>query len=106
MTAPTKDDPKVVKMPRKKADTKTDWQEHLIQSDKGKPISCVANAIAALRYAPEWDGVLWYDEFAIRTVIRRPPPWTLTTLNFEDTEWTDCDDIRLAEWLQHKGISV
>jgi predicted P-loop ATPase len=106
MTASKGDDPKVVKLPRKKAAASVGWQERLLANEKGGYKACVANAITALRYAPEWDGVLWFDEFSIRTVMRRPPPWELPSMDFPDTEWTDCDDIRLAEWLQHQGISI
>lgn len=100
------DDTKVIKMKPKKSAPKGGWQDRLTLSDKGTPKGCLANAIAALRWAPEWDGVLWYDEFAARTVARRPPPWTPLSIEFDEAVWTDCDDIRLAEWLQNQGIYV
>ena len=111
-TAPT-DDPKVVNLKRKKAGSSkvAGWQEQLILNENGGPKACLANAIHALRSAPEWDGVLWHDEFSVRTVARHPPPWDAAAINhlgadWRECEWTDRDDILTANWLQQQGINV
>jgi predicted P-loop ATPase len=78
-----------------------DWKRNLIRNDAGTVKPLLANAIAALRCAPEWAGVLAFDEFAVRTVTLKPTPW-----NCEPHPWTDTEDILLAEWLQHQGIHV
>ena len=78
------------------------WRARLIRSDKGKQLPVVANALSALRYAPEWQGVLHFDESSLNTVAKAMPPWEDgRTLPFT---WTDEDDIRVADWLQHQGI--
>jgi hypothetical protein len=67
----------------------------------------LANAIHALRKAPEWDGVLWHDAFATVTVARQAPPWASDKEEtWTDTTWSDRDDYLAAEWLQHQGITV
>jgi predicted P-loop ATPase len=108
MTTTPTDDPKVVKLKRKKADPskQAGWREQLILTDKGSPKACLANAIHALRTAPEWDDVLWHDAFSVRTVARCPPPWVPSTLDDYEMEWTDGDDILTANWLQHQDINV
>jgi predicted P-loop ATPase len=106
MTAAPTDDPKVVKMNRQKAKRGTSWKDNLLLNDKGTPKACLANAIDALRYAPEWDGVLWHDEFAVRTIARNRPPFPFPSDEFSEFGWTDRDDILTAEWLQRQGIGV
>ena len=76
-------------------------------SPKKQPKSQLANALIALREAPEWRGVLAYDDFALTAMMLRPPPWR----KHEDNHWTpqrwsDRDDALTADWLQHRGIGV
>jgi predicted P-loop ATPase len=83
------------------------WRAELLVSDKKQPRALLANALTALRRAPEWDGVLAYDEFALITMMRKPPPW----LKHQDNDWTpqrwsDRDDALTANWLQHNDIAV
>jgi hypothetical protein len=66
----------------------------------------LANAITALRGAPEWQGVLWHDAFATTTVARKPPPWIGRPQAWSDTPWADRDDALVADWLQHQDIMV
>ncbi|HKD07761.1 MAG TPA: VapE domain-containing protein [Bryobacteraceae bacterium] len=80
--------------------TPFDWRGELVRSDRGIVRAILANAISALRYAPEWVGVLAWDQFAMRVVARRDTPWGSIG------EWTDQEDRRACEWLQHSGILV
>ena len=48
-----------------------DWTDQLILDKDGKIIANLANLILILREAPKWKGVLGYDEFNARVVIRR-----------------------------------
>jgi predicted P-loop ATPase len=79
----------------------SDWTKRLIRNNTGTIKPILANAITALRHAPEWQGALAFDEFAIRTVTVKATPW-----NDSPHDWEDTEDILLAEWLQHKGIHV
>lgn len=62
----------------------------------------LANAIAAFRHAPEWGGVLAFNEFGFGTVVLNPAPWGVVPKG----EWTDHEDRLAAEWLQRQGILV
>lgn len=78
-----------------------DWKRDLIRNDAGTIKPVLANAIHAFRYAPEFRNVLAYNEFAIRTTALKATPWRQ-----DAGDWTDIDDIRAAEWLQHESIHV
>jgi predicted P-loop ATPase len=82
----------------------TSWRSGLLYNDEGEPRPILANAIHALRHAPEWDGVLWHNEFATTTVARKPPPWAAGVRGWKDMSWSDRDDYLVAEWLQRQGI--
>jgi predicted P-loop ATPase len=84
-----------------------DWHSELLLTATHKPKSLLANAVTALRCAPEWQGVLAYDEFQLTTMALRPPPWLKHEDNsWEPQRWTDRDDALTANWLQHQGICV
>lgn len=78
-----------------------DWKRELIRNISGDIRPLLANAIHALRRAPEWHGVVVYDEFALRTRTVAKTPW-----GADPGEWADADDIRAADWLQWQGIHV
>ncbi len=79
------------------------WQQNLLMNDRGTPRAVLANAITALRVAPEWDGVLGFNEFSMATVALKPPPWPMGAAA---DDWTDQEDRLTADWLQHNGIYV
>jgi predicted P-loop ATPase len=84
-----------------------DWRKLLIRNKSGAPKSQLANALTALRQAPEWQSVLAYDEFALVTMQMKPPPWLKhEDNNWTPKHWTDRDDALTADWLQHQGIGV
>ena len=80
-----------------------DWHARLIRSDKGKQLPVVANALIALRHAPEWEGVLSFNESSLTIVAQAQPPWE--SKRSTPFTWTDEDDIQAAAWLQHQGIN-
>ena len=51
----------------------SDWTDELILDKDGKIVANLANLILILREAPKWKGVLGYDEFDARVVIRQAP---------------------------------
>ena len=72
---------------------------------EGAPRAILANAIHALRQAPEWRGVLWHNEFATSTVARRPPPWASQRQPGGRAVVGPRRHL-VAEWLQQQGIMV
>lgn len=86
-----------------------DWRDELIRSKptstnrQGNIYPVLANAIAALRYAPEWKGVLAFNEFDLTPMTMRAAPWGFST---DGHSWTDQEDRLTAEWLQRHGILV
>lgn len=79
------------------------WKRRLITNEDGKVKPILANAIIALSQAPDWQGVLAYSEFSMTTIARKSPPWSDA---LRDIEWSDHEDRRATEWLQHNGIYV
>ncbi len=82
------------------------WYKDLLRTLKGEPRPILANAIHALRAAPEWGGVLCYDDFATTTVARKRPPWISESESWTPTPWSDRCDFLATEWLQREGIMV
>jgi predicted P-loop ATPase len=82
----------------------TGWKDRLLIGKRGAPLALVANALTALRHAPQWQGVLRFNESSLATIVKRAPP-------FENTlaipfPWADEHDVLTAAWLQHQGIGV
>jgi hypothetical protein len=84
------------------------WRKDLLRSkppvntSEGRILPVLANALAAFRRAPEWGGVLAFNEFGFGTVALKPAPWGVIPKG----EWTDHQDRLAAEWLQRQGILV
>lgn len=83
------------------------WRADLQLTPTHQPKALLSNARHALRHAPEWGGVLAYDEFSLTIVMVRPPPW----LKGQDNSWTpqpwaDHEDALCCDWLQREGIGV
>ena len=78
------------------------WADGLMLSKHGVPLGNLRNVLHALRNAPEWRGVLAYDEFAARAITTKPPPWS----NQKVEQWTDYHDTRTCEWFQDREIAA
>jgi predicted P-loop ATPase len=80
------------------------WRARLLMGKRGAIQANVANALIALRHAPEWQGVLHFNESSLTTVVKELPPFeSAPTVPFR---WADEHDVLTAAWLQHQGISV
>ena len=71
--------------------------------DAGGVRPLLANLILFLREHPKWKGVLAYDEFNARVVIRKRLPWGDETL---DTTWTDHHESLTRTWFQREDIAA
>jgi predicted P-loop ATPase len=83
-----------------------EWMRTLRMTDKGTPRAILANAIIALRLAPDWCGALAHNAFTLETSLEVAPPWHTTGSDWTPRVWGDHDDLCLANWLQLNGISV
>jgi predicted P-loop ATPase len=84
----------------------SEWRAALLLNKGGTPRPLLANAMTALREAPEWKDVVAYDEFARETVLRARPPWDVKDDEWVQRTWTSHDDLLAAEWLQREDIAV
>jgi len=85
---------------------RNDWKAGLLLGRDRAPRGQLANAITALREAPEWNGVIAYDDFARQVVLRAPPPWEPREKSWALRAWTSHDDLLAAEWMQREDIAV
>lgn len=80
------------------------WRDRLKTNKDGEPTGCLANVFDVMTHRPEWQGVLAYDQFAYRTVLLRPPPFSV--LGTQADEWQDVHDTMTAVWMTHEeGIA-
>jgi excisionase family DNA binding protein len=79
-----------------------DWRRGLQSDGRGEPRANLFNVLHALRNAPEWTDTLAYDDFAVRVVTKRPPPWGGSNVE----KWTDDHDTRACAWFQSRGINA
>jgi hypothetical protein len=79
-----------------------DWTDDLKLDDKGGVRPLLTNLILYLRHHPKWVGVLAYDEFNARVVIREQPPWNQREPS--DAPWTDNHESKTRVWFQREDI--
>jgi len=84
--------------------TNVQWRSNLLLNHHRKPKAVLANPMTAFREAPEWVDLLWFDTFHQRTVLHGKAPWA--AYKVDQQPWTDHEDARATEWLQHRGIDV
>ncbi|MGY0713124.1 VapE domain-containing protein [Azospirillum argentinense] len=82
------------------------YSECRVLSAAGAVLPALANVLLALRRAPEWDGVLAYDEMRRRTVLLRPiPAYGRPPPNFWEPRALADGDVTVAqEWMQIAGF--
>jgi Virulence-associated protein E-like domain len=79
------------------------WQSVLIMTEKGNPKPLLVNAVTALRQAPEWQGLVWFNAFRNQAFLRGTTPWSKVPI---DVPWSDHFDSLTACWLQTQAIHV
>jgi len=83
-----------------------EWTDRLLVTATHTPKAILANALIALRLAPEWQGVLAYDELDLATFAMLPPPWLRGKNSWQPLRWGDREDALATEWLHHQKICV
>jgi predicted P-loop ATPase len=77
------------------------WQKQCIVGPKGAILPILANALVALRGAPQLSGIVAYDEMLGLPMLKALPGIAA----FPMRPLTDADVGMIQEWLQHAGIS-
>ena len=80
-----------------------DWTEDLKLDDEGGVRPILSNLILFLRHYPQWQGVLAYDEFSARVVIRKRLPWGEEA---PGAQWTDHHESLTRVWFQREDIEA
>jgi predicted P-loop ATPase len=80
----------------------SDWTDDLILDSDSKIKPNLANLILILMSSPDWKGVLAFDEFAARVMIKQRPPFIAAP----NTPWTDHRESQTRVWLIQNGINA
>lgn len=82
------------------------WLNGCMRDHRGEPIPNLANAMMALRQAPELEDVFAHDQMLCATVITREPPSSSGSPGVEcaPRPATDADVSRVQEFLQGAGL--
>jgi hypothetical protein len=80
----------------------TGWRALLDRPESGQARSHVYNALLVFQHAPEWDGVIGYNDFTGEITVCAPPPYSQE----RHRPWRDTDDVNTAAWMQAHGLNV
>jgi putative DNA primase/helicase len=83
-------------------DTAFEIDKALIRNSEGSPKALLANVITMLRFHRDWRDCLAYNEFSKDVTTKKAAPWHSSA----SQNWSDYDDSRTAEWMQHNNIFV
>lgn len=83
-----------------------DLPPEMIFSETGKILPVLANAIIVLRDDTKWHKLLGFNEFSLHIVTRREMTKKELWDKADNESWTDVDDIRTSDWLQHRGVII
>jgi predicted P-loop ATPase len=81
-----------------------DWSAELILDKNGNIKAELHNLILIMREAPKWKGVLAYDEFAARVMVRKRPPFKEEVA--PGVQWNDHQDSLTRAWFQREDIKA
>jgi predicted P-loop ATPase len=94
--------------PKPPASELPDWTERCVRDDDGRIVSNLANALVALRAAPEVADAFAYDEMSCASIIRMALPVAPNGESARGAPFPravrDVDVSQLQEWLQHCGL--
>jgi predicted P-loop ATPase len=86
-----------------------DWMDRCIVDDKGRIVANLANAMVVLRSAPEFSGLLKYDEMLAAPLLCGPTPVFGQAPDATGEDWrerpvSDTDVSAMQEWMQLAGL--
>jgi predicted P-loop ATPase len=89
---------------KKKKQHAEGWQKKLRSTTNGKELrGDFANVFLAFEHCPKLIGLIRYNQLSRCVELQRAPPWRTLT---DGIEWSDDDDIDLANFLQLEDIPV
>ncbi|SDI69923.1 virulence-associated E family protein [Lutimaribacter saemankumensis] len=77
----------------------------VVRNENGVPIWCTGTAVEILRHLPEWQGVLYRDEFSGCDMLARPIPGSEDSDDFQPRAIQDLDVTQAQVWFHHNGFS-
>lgn len=78
-----------------------EWMTQLSRSERGAIHPCISNISLILRFDTRWGKVFGWDEFSMKIIKRRKPPFDIASTG----EWEDSDDKKTTVWLsQNYGL--
>ena len=80
-----------------------DWTAELKLDDQGGVRPILHNLILLLTHHAKWKGVVGYDEFSARVIIRKRPPFGDVP---PDTPWSDHFETLTRKWFQTEDINA
>jgi predicted P-loop ATPase len=84
------------------------WLNGCVRDDRGCLVPNLANALVALRAAPELNDAFAYDEMLCSTILQRELPWAsgvrADAPRSVPRSLRDTDVSQVQEWLQHHGL--
>jgi putative DNA primase/helicase len=81
------------------------WAQRLRLDLTGQPERNEANVITALNSDEAFAGAIVFDAFRQEILVTRRLPWDAPE-DQDPRPWNDSDDVRAAEWLQHRELNV
>lgn len=82
----------------------THWHDLLQRDDRGRAIPNLANALTALRYAPELAALVTYDEMLRHALLLQPVPGSMGKRASGQRPLEDADVAAIQEWLQRHEL--
>jgi len=81
-----------------------EWQKFLQRDDRGQVLPNLANALTALRQAPELVGIVAHDDMLRHTMMNRPAPGSRAGNFTQPRPMEDADVSALQEWMQRHEL--
>jgi predicted P-loop ATPase len=82
----------------------TTWQDFLQRDDRGQGVPNLANAMTALRQAPDLAGLVAYDDMLRHTMLQRAVPGSRSGKFAQPRPLEDADVAAVQEWLQRHEL--
>lgn len=80
------------------------WSTRLLRTEDGRVLACTDNVALYFENAPEWAGVVGYNEFTAGYELLKPPPAPVSAAVGSEIE--DTFDTEVVRWLERRRLMV